>query len=108
MTAQQHFAQVYATPADSPSWRILPGDPGRTALFASFPVYTRGAMTLQALRQRVGDAAFFRILRAWPAQHRYSTGSTADFRALAEHISGRDLRSLFQAWLYTPAKPTSS
>jgi aminopeptidase N len=62
-------------------------------------------MTLQALRQRVGDDAFFRILRAWAAQRRYSTGSTADFRALAEQISGRDLHGLFQSWLYTPSKP---
>jgi aminopeptidase N len=105
MTAQQHFEELYATPAGSPSWRTLPGDPGRGALFAGFPVYDRGAMTLQALRQRVGDDAFFRILRAWAAQRRYSTGSTADFRALAEQISGRDLHGLFQSWLYTPSKP---
>ena len=45
-------------------WRVEVGDPGRTHLFDP-PVYQRGAMTLHALRVRIGDAAFFRLLKAW-------------------------------------------
>jgi hypothetical protein len=31
----------------------------------STPVYNRGAMTLQALREKVGDKRFFSILQTW-------------------------------------------
>ena len=73
----------------------------------STPVYDRGGMTLQALRVKVGDATFFRILRDWYAQNRYKNVSTPQFIALAEAESGQDLDAFFQAWLYTPQKPTS-
>ena len=62
-------------------------------------------MTLQALRQEIGDRAFFRVLRGWAAEHRQGLGTTAAFVALAERVSGRELRPLFDAWLYTAAKP---
>ena len=65
-------------------------------------VYDRGAMTLQALRVEVGDATFFRVLRDWFAQHKYANATTAEFTALAERDSGRDLRGFFQKWLFTP------
>ncbi|MGI8330637.1 M1 family metallopeptidase [Actinomadura scrupuli] len=103
--AQQRFDRLYAIPADFPDWRIAPGDPGPQRLFAVFPVYHRGAMTLHAVRTAVGDAAFFTILRTWVAEHRHRTASTADFRALAERVSGRPLGPIFDRWLYTAAKP---
>jgi aminopeptidase N len=64
-------------------------------------------MTLQALREKVGNKAFFHILRAWAAEHRYGNVTTAQFIALAERVSGRDLDRLFNVWLYRPEKPTS-
>jgi aminopeptidase N len=63
-------------------------------------------MTLQALRERVGDDAFFTILRTWVAGHPGGTASTADFVALAEHVSGQDLSALFDDWLYGTTLPT--
>jgi aminopeptidase N len=62
-------------------------------------------MTLQALRSAVGDATFFAILRDWTAQYRNAGATTADFITLAERVSGRDLRSLFQSWLQGTSKP---
>jgi len=64
-------------------------------------------MTLQALRVKVGDDTFFRILRDWYAQNRDKNVTTPQFIALAEAESGQDLDAFFQAWLYTPQKPTS-
>ncbi len=69
------------------------------------PVYERGAMTLQALRGKVGSKAFFQILRAWAAQHRHSGASTREFMALSERISGKHLDKLFHDWLFTSARP---
>ena len=88
--------------------------PGRNAddrappspdLFAS-PVYTRGALTLEALQQRIGDRKMTMLLRRWAAVHRGGGVSTADFIALAERVSGANLGPFFHAWLYVPGRPT--
>ena len=50
-----------ASPAGSGTRR--PGDPGAEHLFDWGAVYVRGAMTLQALREKVGDDVFFDIMR---------------------------------------------
>jgi aminopeptidase N len=63
-------------------------------------------MTLQVLRNQVGDRDFFRILRAWAKRKSGGNGTTAQFIALAERISGQQLDALFDAWLFTPGKPT--
>jgi aminopeptidase N len=64
-------------------------------------------MTLQALREKVSDPVFFGILRDWAAEHRYGNVTTAQFIALAERDSGRELDHFFDVWLYRPDKPTS-
>ncbi len=91
-------------PDDHPYWQLTIGDPGPEHLF-DYPVYFRGAMTLQALRQRVGDDAFFRILRTWAVRKGGQDVTTAQFVRLAERISGRRLGALFDVWLSTPGKP---
>jgi aminopeptidase N len=105
-TAHQDFVLDYSRPADSPFWQIVVADPQRDTMFAS-AVYRRGAMTLQALREKIGDGPFFQILRTWAEQHKYGTATTEEFIALSEQISGQDLSNFFQVWLYTPQKPTS-
>jgi aminopeptidase N len=63
-------------------------------------VYYRGALTLHALRVRVGDPTFFRILRTYYERYRGGNAGTEDFVAVAEEVSGQDLRGFFEAWLY--------
>jgi aminopeptidase N len=103
-TPQQIFDFLYAEPLTAGFWAPAPGNPGVAELFDE-SVYTRGAMTLQALRMTVGDAAFFRIARGWHAERRYGNGSTAQFIAFAERVSGRQLDALFDAWLFTATRP---
>ena len=105
-TAHESFARDYARLATSTFWQVVVADPQRDTMFAS-AVYRRGAMTLQALREKIGDEKFFQILSTWAAEHRHGNGTTEQFTALSERISGRDLGAFFQTWLYTPAKPTS-
>jgi aminopeptidase N len=93
-------------PASDPFWSVVIADPQRDTMFAR-AVYRRGAMTLQALRDKIGDDAFFRVLKTWTAEHRQGNATTAQFIALCERISGQDLSNFFQVWLYTPSKPTS-
>ena len=105
-TPQQRFDALYKTPAsDEDLWTPPPGNPGGPDAIFGAPSYDRGAMTLQVLRNRIGDRAFFTILKAWAAQHRYGNATTAQFVALAERVSHRDLDGLFRTWLYTAGKP---
>ena len=65
----------------------------------------RGALTLQALRERVGSATFMRILRKWLSDNRYGNVTTEDFIALAEAESGLDLDRFFYVWLLREGWP---
>ena len=62
-------------------------------------------MTLEALRQKLGDLTFFTILQRWVADHRYGNATIADFIALAEEVSGQDLGDFFRIWLFERGKP---
>ena len=65
----------------------------------------RGAMTLQALRNAVGDHAFWKIVRRWASRKSRKAVTTEAFVALAERVSGQQLEELFETWLFTPQKP---
>ncbi|MBN2112682.1 MAG: M1 family metallopeptidase [Acidimicrobiia bacterium] len=83
-----------------------PGDPGPDgSQMFHYSVYLRGGLTLHALRVEVGDDTLFAILRSWAERHAYGNGSTPEFIALAEEISGADLTALFDAWLYQAQLP---
>lgn len=103
-TAQASFDSFASIPADHPFWSVRIGDPGPNAIF-SYAVYARGAMTLHALRQAVGDEDFFSILREWPQLNAGGSVTTDGFITLAEKISGQELNPLFDVWLFTAAKP---
>ena len=77
------------------------------ALLFNGTVYYRGAMTLEALRQKIGDDTFFRLMRSWAQQNRYGTVTTPQFIAFAEQVSGRDLTQFFDVWIYQDAKPAA-
>ncbi|MGC4803705.1 M1 family metallopeptidase [Micromonospora sp. DT233] len=102
-SAQQAFDAEY-TGASAQLWRVPPGKPGAANLFGQ-SVYQRGAMTVHALRTTIGDQAFFELLRTWVADKRDGNATTADFVALAEQVSGRQLDPLFDAWLYGTERP---
>lgn len=104
-TTQEIFDATYMRYAPNDAfWQLTVGDPGKDQLYDT-AVYSRGAMTLHQLRTLVGDDMFFQILRSWSATRRHGNGSTEDFRALAETVSGKPLEALFNAWLFTPGKP---
>jgi aminopeptidase N len=107
-TAQKYFDQLYKTPADNTIfWTPPPADPGSPVFMFNGTIYNRGGMTLQALRQKIGDFAFFQIMRRWATENRYGNVTTAQFIAFAEQVSGMQLDHFFDVWLYQPEKPTS-
>ncbi len=86
---------------------VPPGNPSADHLFDP-GVYLRGGLTLQALRVKVGDEAFFTILKTYAARYRHGNATTADFVRVSEEVSGRQLDVLFNAWLYSPKMPDVS
>jgi hypothetical protein len=92
--SNEKIDQVIASTVMSP-----PAEPPEDNLF-NRGVYDRGALALHALRLRVGDEAFFQILREYYDQHKYATASTRDFIAIAEKVSRTSLAEFFDLWLY--------
>jgi aminopeptidase N len=102
-SAQKTF-DTYFAQAESPIWKVPPGNPGKADLFDN-SVYVRGGLTLHALRLAVGDDAFFKILKAWAAEKANGNATTPEFIALCERISGKQLDQLFNDWLYGKVRP---
>jgi aminopeptidase N len=85
-------------------WRVEIGDPGPRHLF-DIAVYDRGAMTVQALRNRIGNRDFMRVLRSWVDDHADGNGRVGQFKRLAERVSDVQLDGFFRAWLFSDTKP---
>jgi aminopeptidase N len=106
-SAQQFFQRWYAQSGSHDYyWNPPPADPGGPADIFAWSEYERGGMTLQALRVKLGDPTFFRIMRGWYQLHKYGNARVEEFTAYAEQVSGADLHHFFDVWLYQPGKPT--
>ena len=104
-SAQKRLLVTYEDmPARSSFWRVRVGNPGARRIF-DWSIYERGAMTLQALRHRIGRADFNRLLRTWVRQRGEGNGRVGQFEQLAEQVSGEQLDGFFRAWLHTVRKP---
>lgn len=90
---------------DAVDWGVRIADPGRPDLF-NWAVYVRGAMAVQALRNRIGTPALKKLLRAWVTGR--SHGSVAEFERLAKAVSGEDLDGFFDAWLHARRMPAKT
>ncbi len=97
--ARHHHARLAEKPQD-----LLLADPGPDLMFDD-RVYKRGALTLHALRSRLGDDDFFAALRAWTDRFRHANAATADLEALVLDVAGVDVTDLFDAWLRATALP---
>ena len=104
ISAQAAFNNWYAPARPDAYWALNIADPGPLGLFAD-QVYNRGAGTLHALRLKVGDDVFFEGAAEWLEQYNDGTGTTEDFEAVYEEVSGQDLGSFFDTWLRAPSKP---
>ncbi|MGD9734326.1 MAG: M1 family metallopeptidase [Solirubrobacterales bacterium] len=100
------FRKLRRVPASNAKfWNPPTGRPGSPKHLFGPSVYVRGAMTLQALREKIGTRPMLRTLRRWASVNRHGNGDTDQFIALAERISGRNLGPFFQRWLFQKGKP---
>ncbi len=113
-TAQQWLRTSYDdTEADDRFWDLEVADPcpshtGCVSRIFDPRVYYRGAMTLQALRNVLGEDEFWTVLRRWVAERAGGTGSTEQFQALAEQVGGQDLGGFFEAWVRSTTRPADT
>ena len=84
-----------------------PALPAQTELFG-LSTYYRGAYTLHALRQTVGDDLFFDILREYYRRYQGGSASTADFMAVARELGGEQAEAVLKEWLYGKNVPEAS
>ncbi len=67
--------------------------------------YEKGAWVLHMLRNKIGDTAFFEILRSFYKTYRNKNATTDDFIEIAERISEENLSVFFNQWLYRSTLP---
>ena len=107
LTTKQQFDTAYANPAMD--WSVPPAAPPTAAdMFNTDAMYTRGAMTMEALREIMGEDKFKTVLASYLAAHRYGNASTRQFIDLMKAESGVDAGQLdifFREWLYGTEKP---
>ncbi|GAB3362109.1 hypothetical protein GCM10027360_25590 [Amycolatopsis echigonensis] len=68
-------------------------------------VYFKGPVMLHALSKYVGQEAFDRVLKTWPALHRDGNVNMQEFQRYVEEVSHKDLQGFFDAWIYRNGKP---
>jgi len=68
--------------------------------------YAKGALVLHMLRYTIGDSLFFEGLKAYTnSEFRYSSVLTQNFKNIMEEVSGKNLASFFETWIYSEGHP---
>ena len=103
---KQIYRELYSTPARVKQlWNPAPNALRNPAQLFSASTYQRGALTIEALAQRIGERKVVQILRRLYAEHRYGNISSGTFTDLAEEVSGKNLGRFFADWLLERGKP---
>ncbi len=84
----------------------LPSDTDAFKIFQTI-IYNKGAYVLHMLRGVLGDSVFFKCLYdyAMDSSFRYSNATTDDFVNICEKVSGKNLQTFFQQWIYDEYYP---
>ncbi|MEW6733150.1 MAG: M1 family aminopeptidase [Acidobacteriota bacterium] len=62
--------------------------------------YQKGALILHMLRHMLGDEAFFKALKHYLHKHAFQAAETHDLKIAIEEVTGYQLDTFFQQWLY--------
>jgi hypothetical protein len=71
-------------------------------------VYNKSAAVLHMLRRLIGDDAFFRGIRRFYREARFTKAGTDDLRAAMEAESGEPLERFFARWIHSAGLPRIS
>lgn len=67
--------------------------------------YEKAAWMLHMLRQQLGDQLFWQGIRTYYAKFSGKNVLSVDFQTVMEQVSGKDLTTFFQQWLYQAGYP---
>jgi aminopeptidase N len=67
--------------------------------------YNKGGVILHMLRQKVGDAAFFKALNEYLIKNSFQSVEVHDLRLAFERITGEDLNWFFNQWFLDKGHP---
>jgi hypothetical protein len=86
--------------------RAKDGPPGLPKALGGTNIYDGGALVLYALRRRIGDRAFDRVMRIWPERFRDRNVTSKDFIGHAVDVTGdRSLDGFLRDWLFGAVNP---
>jgi aminopeptidase N len=87
--------------------RSQAGPPGayNPAMFGESNIYYCPALMWHALRQRLGDRVFWRLVREWPQQHAFGNATREQWFDWIEQETGEELTPFFDAWLMGSTTP---
>ncbi len=73
---------------------------------SSLTFYQKGAWTLHALREMIGDTSFKITIHNYLEKYKYKNVTTDDFISVAQEVSGTDLSEFKKTWLENVAFPS--
>lgn len=72
---------------------------------SSLTYYQKGAWALHALRNRIGDSAFFESIKTFLNRYAFQTVEVDDFLTIVEEKSGKDMLDFKKEWLQQTSFP---
>ncbi|WP_328907071.1 M1 family metallopeptidase [Streptomyces sp. NBC_00234] len=98
--------KMKATYAKLDAVRAKDGPPGLPKALGGTNIYDGGALVLYALRRRIGDRAFDRVMRIWPERFKDRNVSSEDFITHTVNVTGdRSLDAFLRDWLFGAVNP---
>jgi len=90
-----------------PGERAQAGPPGDydPRMFGTGNIYYSPALMWHALRRRIGDEAFWAMVKKWPTVHAHGNATRAQFLDWLEEETGEELTMFFDAWLLGEKTP---
>ena len=73
--------------------------------FGEIQVYYGPALMWDQVRRRVGDDAFWEMVRAWPSHDPDGSSNRDEYLAWVEEQTGEELSDLFDGWLLAERSP---
>ncbi|KAA3632878.1 MAG: M1 family peptidase [Bacteroidetes bacterium] len=67
--------------------------------------YQKGGWVLHMLRHKLGKEVFWKGIQAYYEKFKLSNALTSDFQAVMEDVSGQNLESFFEQWIFRPGQP---
>ncbi|WP_104385090.1 M1 family metallopeptidase [Sphingobacterium sp. HMA12] len=67
--------------------------------------YAKGSLILYALKEQMGDAAFYQSLKKYLTENSFKTGEPQQLRLAMEEVTGKDWAPYFNQWYYKGGHP---